>query len=128
MKKADRVKLVIGISCMLLISVVAAYTMHWLFMIMWIVPMLFVVHKVSCCKWYESMWVFVLTALGSIPINISLTCRVMATGLLDSGFAFIGDFFMWAQTYLLLLSYEEIIIGLLARCIWKKQKTMEEVL
>lgn len=35
---------------------------------------------------------------------------------------------MWVQTYLLLLSYEEIIIGLLVRCIWKKQKTMEEVL
>ena len=73
------------------------------------------------------MWLFVLTAIGSVPINISLTRYIIDIGIFETGFPILGLVVTSIEIYLLLLGLEEIIIGVLGRMIWKKQKAMDEV-
>ena len=128
MKLVNNIKLILGLSSVLLLSCVAAKTLSFFWIAMWIIAMMIVVGTVSYCRWYESMWLFVLTAVGSVPINIVLVCNIVDSGIFDSGFALLGNIVTWIEVYLLLLAIEEITIGILGRIFWKKQKMIHEVL
>lgn len=112
---------------MLMISGMAARTMSLFWFIVLIVSVLFIVGVVSWCRQHENMWLFALTALGSVPINISLTRYIIDIGIFETGFPILGMVVTSIEIYLLLLGLEEIIIGVLGRMIWKKQKAMDEV-
>lgn len=128
MKKVNNAKLIIGVSSVLLLSGVVAKTMSLFWIAIWIIAMMVMVGTVPYCRWYESMWLFVLTAIGSVPINIVLTCKVIDSGLFDGSFTLLGNIVAWVEIYFLLLAIEEIGIGILGRIFWKKQKMMHEVL
>lgn len=127
MKKVNRAKLYLGVSNMLMISRIAARTMSLFWFVVLIVSVLFIVAVVPWCRQHENMWLFVLTAIGSVPINITLTRYIIDMGILETGFPVLGVLVTSLEIYLLLLGIEEIIIGVLGRMIWKRQKTMDEV-
>lgn len=127
MKKVNRAKLYLGVSNMLMISGIAARTMSLYWLVVLIVSVLFIVAVIPWCRQHENMWLFVLTAIGSVPINITLTRYVIDMGILETGFPVLGVLVTSLEIYLLLLGIEEIIIGVLGRMIWKRQKTMDEV-
>ena len=127
MKKVNRAKLYLGISNMLMISRIAARTISLFWFVVLIVSILFIVAVVPWCRLHENMWLFVLTAIGSVPINITLTRYIIDMGILETGFPVLGVLVTSLEIYLLLLGIEEIIIGVLGRMIWKRQKTMDEV-
>ena len=127
MRKVNGVKLYIGVGIMLMISVIAARTMSLFWFVVLITSVLFIVGGVSWCKEHENIWLFLLTAIGSVPINISLTRNIIVLGIFETGFPILGTVVTSIEIYLLLLGLEEIIIGVLGRMIWKKQKAMAEV-
>lgn len=127
MKKINRAKLYLGVSNMLMISGIAARTMSLFWLVVLIVSLLFIVAVIPWCRQHENMWLFVLTAIGSVPINITLTRYVIDMGILETGFPVLGVLVTSLEIYLFLLGIEEIIIGVLGRMIWKRQKTMDEV-
>lgn len=127
MRKINRAKLYLGVSNMLMISGTAARTMslHWF--ILSIMSVLFIVAVVPWCRQHENMWLFVLTAIASVPINITLTRYTIDIGIFETGFPFLGKLITSLEIFLLLLGIEEIIVGVLGRMIWKRQKNMDEV-
>lgn len=127
MKKVNRAKLYLGASNMLMISGIAARTRSLFWLVVLIVSILFIVAVVPWCRHHENMWLFVLTAIGSVPINITLTRYIIDMDIFETGFPVLGVLVTSLEIYLLLLGTEEIIIGVLGRMIWKRQKTMDEV-
>lgn len=127
MKKVNRAKLYLGVSNMLMISGIAARTMSLFWLLALIVSVLFIVAVIPWCRQHENMWLFVLTAIGSVPINITLTRYIIDMDIFETGFPVLGVLVTSLEVYLLLLGIEEIIIGVLGRMIWKRQKTMDEV-
>lgn len=127
-EKNDKIKLIVGISGMFLLSGLAAYTLSWIWILMWIVSMFVTVGCTHCCRWYESMWLFVFTAITGLPLNIVLAWKFTDIGFFYPAFAWVGEILLGVQFFLMFISYEEIIIGLLGRFIWKKQKNLKEVL
>ncbi|MGN0370104.1 MAG: hypothetical protein ACI4EW_06115 [Butyrivibrio sp.] len=127
MRKVNRIKLYLGVSNMLMISGIVAKTMSLFWLIILIVSVLFIVAVVPWCRQHENMWLFVLTAIGSVPINITLTHYILDIGIFETDFPVVGVLITSLEIYLLLLGIEEIIIGVLGRMIWKRQKTMDEV-
>ena len=128
MRKVNGAKLYMGVSNMLMISEVAAKTMSLFWSVVLILSVLFIVGVVPGCRQHENMWLFVLTAIGSMPINISLTQYIIDFGIFETGFPVLGIVVTSVEIYLLLLGVEEIVIGVLGRMIWKKQKAIEEVI
>lgn len=127
MKKVNRAKLYLGVGNMLIISGVAARTMSLFWVAVLIASVLFIVAIVPWCRQHENMWLFVLTAIGSVPININLTRLIIDIGIFETGVPILGVLVTSVEIYLLLLGIEEIVIGVLGRIIWKRQKTMEGV-
>ena len=72
------------------------------------------------------MWLFVLTAIGSVPINIFLIRYIIDLEFFETRFSVLGVVTS-VEIYLLLLGIEEIIIGVFGRMIWKRPKTMDKV-
>ena len=128
MRKVNGAKLYMGVSNMLMISEVAVKTMSLFWSVVLILSVLFIVGVVPGCRQHENMWLFVLTAIGSMPINISLTQYIIDFGIFETGFPVLGIVVTSVEIYLLLLGVEEIVIGVLGRMIWKKQKAIEEVI
>lgn len=128
MRKIHGTKLYLGLSNMMMISGIAARTMSLFWFVVLIVSVLFIVEVVPWCRQYENMWLFVLTAIGSVPINISMTRYIIDWGIFETGFPIFGVVVTSIEIYLLILGIEEIVIGVLGRIIWKKQKTMDEVI
>ena len=70
-------------------------------------------------KSHENIWVFLLTFTSFIPMNIQLASFIQRTVFEWTGFLRgIWCVILW----FVLISIEEIAMGLIARFIWKKQK------
>ena len=70
---------------------------------------------------YENVWMFVMVAFSSVPINICLL-RMMAEWGVFYGNIFILNILRGSLYYLILLSLEEVVMGVLTRWIWKQQE------
>lgn len=126
MKRINRMKLYIGVSNILMISETVDRTLSLMWLIIGVITILFVVGIVPDCRKYENIWLFILTAIGTIPINISITRRMISLGLFDSGIPVVGVVIASIEIYLLLLTIEELFIGVIGRVIWKQQKCLDE--
>ncbi len=84
------------------------------------VPLLFgMVHVLPFCKKRESLYMFSYCAFTMIPINI-LMIRVVIPILLPDESALRGA--MWSVIlFIVFLSVEEIILGILTRLLWPRQ-------
>ena len=73
------------------------------------------------CRGTESIWIFMLVAIGFVPINVALEMSFHEyIFLLTSGI--IGRFLSLVMVYIVLFSIEEILAGLIGRIIWRRQK------
>ena len=78
-----------------------------------------VIKSVSFIREQESTWVFLVSAIATIPFNIKLASIAVDMYLID-GFALMKILF-GIVVYLCILSAEEILFGVMARIIWAKQ-------
>ena len=76
-----------------------------------------------CARRYENIWIFFLSTFASIPFNIKLIDVLMGESLAENGFMLL-HILRCALIYVVLFCVEEIILGAVARFIWKKQKTI----
>lgn len=81
----------------------------------------FVVMKVvKCFKGRESLWMFVLVAVTSVPINIYVLIQLHKLDMIFDSFFILG-IFRCVLYYCILFSIEEIVMGVITRLLWKKQ-------
>lgn len=71
-------------------------------------------------KHRENIGMFVIVAFSSIPVNIYIFKLLIDMELLFDSFLVI-NILRGALYYIVLLSIEEVIMGVLTRWIWKKQ-------
>lgn len=72
------------------------------------------------------MWLYILNVVGSIPINITITKQIMMLDIFNSGIPVIGDVIAYIEIYLIILSIEQLLLGIIGRIIWKEQQCIEE--
>ena len=84
----------------------------------------FVILKITpAFKRCENLAMFVIVAFSSIPINIYLFQMLnYRLGLFNSNF--VVNFVRGSFYYLMLLSLEEIVMGIITRFLWRKQYKM----
>ena len=68
----------------------------------------------------ENIWMFLLVAASGIPVNLFVIRWFLGLSVLESHF-FLLTFFRGLALYIMLLSMEELILGIITRMIWKKQ-------
>ena len=68
----------------------------------------------------ESLWIFVITAAASIPVNIRLSILLDKWDILDMGIPF-SEYIVALFLCMMLFSVEEIILGVAGRLIWRRQ-------
>ena len=68
----------------------------------------------------ESLWIFVITAAASVPVNIRLSILLDKWDILDMGIPF-SEYIVALFLCMMLFSVEEIILGVAGRLIWRRQ-------
>lgn len=124
--RGNRVKMFLGITNMFLIMRATASNITFIWLLFSLCSLLFIVKSVPFCKGHENMWLFILTMIGTIPINIKMTNLILKLDVLNSGIPFVGPIIATIETYLLVLAVEEIFIGIIGRVLFKKQYAFEE--
>ena len=82
-----------------------------LFVILWIIPL---------CKGRESLFAFLIVALMGLPINMKAIVFLWDYELVGDPFLVSGV--LWSVALLgMLFSIEQIVIGILVRCLWPRQ-------
>lgn len=77
----------------------------------WLVPI---------CKHKENLWMFILLAIGSVPVNILMIYNSIFLGLLADSSLLLKV--LWGVlSYCVVFSIEEIVFGVITRAIWRKQ-------
>lgn len=69
---------------------------------------------------YENIWMFVLVAIASIPVNV-MFIKNLSELFFDEVLIFPLILFRSAALYVMFLSLEELLLGIVARVIWKEQ-------
>jgi len=72
------------------------------------------------CRGIENIWIFILIAVGFIPINIALEMKLYEYIIVLAG-GIIGKILSVIVAYTVLFSLEEIAAGIIGRIIWKHQ-------
>lgn len=78
-----------------------------------------VIKSVEFVKNQECTWIFLISAIVSIPFNIKLTLIAVNLYLIDS--FILTKIFFGVVIYLCILSAEEILLGVVTRIIWTRQ-------
>lgn len=79
-----------------------------------------ILRVVPSFKGRENVWMFIFVAVSSIPLNIYVLILVNEWGFLF-GSMFILGILRSVLFYVMLLSLEEIVMGVVTRLIWKRQ-------
>ena len=79
-----------------------------------------ILRVVPSFKGRENVWMFIFVAVSSIPLNIYVLILVNEWGFLF-GSMFILGILRSVLFYVILLSLEEIVMGVVTRLIWKRQ-------
>lgn len=91
----------------------------WEYVVIIAAVILLLVKLMPFTKAYENIWVFLLTFISFVPMNIKLASFIERNIFEWNGFLRgIWFVFLW----FVLFSVEEIVMGLIARLIWRKQK------
>ncbi len=78
-----------------------------------------VIKSVEFVKNQECTWIFLVSAIVSIPFNIKLTLIAVNLYLIDS--FILTKILFGVVIYLCILSAEEILLGVMTRIIWTRQ-------
>lgn len=107
----------------IVISIASAhYKMLWLIP-MAVLSMFVLVGTLPFCRKHENLWMFVLTAFCSIPVNWFLLTNfeIWKNVLYSGGESCILTKIVIVEYMMVLTGVEEIILGLLTRMLWRKQ-------
>ena len=79
----------------------------------------------GACRRRESLWIFIITAFVTIPVNIGIIKAIMAFVELHRGAGRLTKLAVCLFMYMVLFSAEEIVFGVIGRMIWKKQYVLK---
>jgi len=85
-----------------------------------VVLIFLLVRSVPFMKGQESIWVFFLGFVATTPFNLKTSKNIMDYLFFDSNI-FLKVIYL-AILFLCMLAVEEIILGIISRVLWKKQK------
>lgn len=68
----------------------------------------------------ENIWMFLLVAVSGVPVNIIAIRWLLGLSVFESHF-FLLTLFRGVVLYIMLLSLEELMLGVVTRMIWKNQ-------
>ncbi len=72
----------------------------------------------------ESLWMFIIVSVSSIPFNLYILSYLDECGFIF-GSMFILGVLKCVLYYIVILSVEELVMGVLTRLIWKRQYKIE---
>lgn len=107
----------------IVISIASAhYKMLWLIPVA-VLSLFVLVGTLPFCRKRENLWMFVLTAFCSIPVNWFLLTNfeIWKNVLYSGGESRILTKIVIVEYMMVLTGVEEIILGLLTRMLWRKQ-------
>jgi len=110
--------LMVGIP--LLLSTMAIIKHSVTLFVLYILVHFLVLKIIPAFKYYENIGMFVIVAFSSIPINVYIFNMLVDMGIFFDSF-FIINVLRGVLYYIILLSIEEVIMGILTRWVWKKQ-------
>lgn len=84
------------------------------------ITLLIAVALTPWAKKRENTWMFLLVAVSGIPVNVVLIRWLFELPIFESHF-FLLTLFRGVALYIMLLSAEELILGVVTRMIWKNQ-------
>lgn len=101
-------------------SIVGAIKHSTISIILLSITLLIAVALTPWAKKRENTWMFLLVAVSGIPVNIVLIRWLFKLSIFESHF-FLLTLFRGVAMYIMLLSAEELILGVVTRIIWKNQ-------
>ena len=101
-------------------SIVGAIKHSTIPIMLWPITLLIAVALTPWAKKRENTWMFLLVAVSGIPVNIVLIRWIFELSIFESHF-FLLTLFRGVALYIMLLSAEELILGVVTRMIWKNQ-------
>ena len=112
-----------GLMTVASVTIFSCYSVSQNSFALWIV--LFVLHFVllKVLPWFkgrESLWMFIMVASASVPINAVILKAMNEMGPIFDSWVILG-IMRAILYYTVVLSVEEVIMGVLARMIWKRQ-------
>lgn len=105
------------------ISLIAVINRSILLAMISIIVIYLLVAILPCARHYENIWVFFLSIFASIPFNIKLIDILARAIFIENDFVLL-HILRCALIYVILFCVEEIILGAVARFVWRKQKTI----
>lgn len=85
-----------------------------------IILMFVVINSVSFIKGQEAVWLLMISVISLMPFNIKLTKSLIY--LLIPEYPILSQIFTCAALLLSIISAEEILLGIVGRIIWSRQK------
>lgn len=118
------VKIALPLLALAALSLIAALNQSLLLLILFPVLHFVVIRITPAFRHHESLWMFILVAVSSIPLNISILLWMIEhmDFLFDTFFVLVV--FRAALCYTVLFSIEEVVMGLITRLLWKKQRKL----
>lgn len=85
-----------------------------------IILMFVVINSVSFIKGQETVWLLMISVISLMPFNIKLTKSLIY--LIIPEYPILSQIFTCAALLLSIISAEEILLGIVGRIIWSRQK------
>lgn len=127
-RKFDILKLVSGIGFIeyLLYLGMNAYEVYqvagWKYFVIAFLSLFLMIKITAFTKNNESLWVFFILFIVTIPINIQITYKIMKYCFEDLNLLFATVYRI--VIFQALLSIEEIVAGVIARILWPRQEDL----
>lgn len=103
-----------------LLSVIAVLTHSAILFAALLLSNFIIVGGVPDFKGHENVWMFIVVAISSIPLNIYILALINECGFLF-GSMFLLGILRCISYYSILFSVEEVIMGVITRMIWRRQ-------
>lgn len=92
-----------------------------LLLVLTVITLFIIIAVVPIFKTRKSLWMFILSSIISIPINLNFSLYI-AGNYLSYDYRLIELCLYAVLFYFLLLSIEEIILGIVSRLMWHRQR------
>ena len=102
------------------LSIVGAIRHSTILIVLMPIALLISVALTPWARKRENIWMFLLVAVSGVPVNIIVIRWLLGLSFFETHF-FVLAFFRSVALYLMLLSMEELILGVVTRMIWKNQ-------
>ena len=113
--------LLIPITLIEILSMV--FSIYWLGVL--ILPIIFLwISRCRLCRLYESIWLFIISSLAILPYDVVLMIKIHKLFFSEA----LPIYFQIPVTAIIsisLFSAEEVVIGIVGRIVWRKQRRVK---